>query len=392
MALGAALFLVASGGASPLSGLLASATPTPTSAPTPSPSASPTPGPTPSPTSTPRPTPAPTPTPVPTPAPIPLVAGPLDGLSTPADLAVRPVVAVMIDDHPDARPQSGLSLARVVFQAPAEGGVPRYLALFHATDVESIGPIRSARLYFVAWAAEWRPLYVHVGGAPNALAYLRSVDGSLVYNADGFRYEGSYMFRIRERFAPHNVYSDTKTLLKLARKLGAPAPGTGHWTFGAAWPGLERPAGGTITVPYPWNEIGYRYDAGTNRYLRFSGGQPEIDAATDRQVAPANVVVLSMKAGRLTNDPHPEKGRLELAYTAGGAALVFHDGRLEQAYWTKADEGAPTLLWHVDPATGRPTREPVTLTPGQTFVQVVPIGTKVTWKLGATLPPGGMAV
>lgn len=297
----------------------------------------------------------------------------------------------MIDDHPDARPQSGLGSAGVVFQAPAEGGVPRYLALFHAVDADAIGPIRSARLYFVAWAAEWRPLYVHVGGAPNALAYLRQVDGSLVYNADGFRWEGLYMFRIRERFAPHNVYSDSDTLRKLAARLKVPAPDGPHWSFAPNPPLRERPRSGAITVPYPWNRITYRYDRLRNRYLRYSSNEPDVDAATGRQIAPANVVALYMRAGRLSSDPHPEKGRLELAYTAGGRAVVFHDGRVVEAAWSKADDGSPTLLWRLDPETGRPTDEPLTLTRGQTFVQVVPLGTEVTWK--ATEPPffGGMA-
>jgi len=74
-----------------------------------------------------------------------------------AELATRKPIAVMIDDLAAARPQSGLSMANIVYQAPAEGGIPRYMALFQTQAPAAIGPIRSARLYFVAWAEEWAP-------------------------------------------------------------------------------------------------------------------------------------------------------------------------------------------------------------------------------------------
>ena len=75
-------------------------------------------------------------------------------------------IAVMIDDLSAARPQSGLSSASVVWQAPAEGGIPRYMAIFQETLPKNIGPVRSSRYYYIAWAAEWRAVYAHAGGSP----------------------------------------------------------------------------------------------------------------------------------------------------------------------------------------------------------------------------------
>jgi hypothetical protein len=120
-------------------------------------------GSTPVPTPTPLPTPTPTPTPVPTPAPVP---APLTGRLVPAEIAARHPIAVMIDDLRAARPQSGLSSASVVWQAPAEGGIPRYMAIFQDTMPKSIGPVRTSRYYYIAWAAEWRAIYAHSGGSP----------------------------------------------------------------------------------------------------------------------------------------------------------------------------------------------------------------------------------
>ncbi len=121
----------------------------------PSPTPSPTPTPTPSPT--PVPTPTPSPTPVPTPVPVP---APLTGVLVPPEVAAQHPIAVMIDDLGAARPQSGFNSASVVWHAPAEGGIPRYMLIFQENIPAAVGPVRSARYYYIAWAAEWRAIYV----------------------------------------------------------------------------------------------------------------------------------------------------------------------------------------------------------------------------------------
>ncbi len=117
------------------------------------------------PTASPSPTAVPTPTPVPTPVTVP---APLTGRPVSPAVAKRHPIAVMIDDLGAARPQSGLSSASVVWQAPAEGGIPRYMAIFQDSLPNDIGPVRSSRYYYIAWAAEWRAVYAHAGGSPQA--------------------------------------------------------------------------------------------------------------------------------------------------------------------------------------------------------------------------------
>ena len=108
---------------------------------------------------------------IPTPV---MVAAPLDGLlTTPAKAKLHPV-AVMNDDLSPARPQSGFSSASVVWQAPAEGGIPRYMLVFQENTPTDVGPVRSSRYYYIAWAAELKALYVHAGGSPQALSTLRA--------------------------------------------------------------------------------------------------------------------------------------------------------------------------------------------------------------------------
>jgi hypothetical protein len=314
----------------------------------------------------------PLPSAVVTPSPTPvLVPAPLTGRLVKPALAARHPIAVMVDDQAGARPQSGFNAASVVWQAPAEGGIPRYMLIFGEGDPPAVGPVRSSRYYFITWAAEWRALYVHVGGSPQAMATLAaSGAGQLVYNADEFRWGGTYLWRIKERWSPHNVYTDGKHLRALAARVGATTPPAGAvWTFGPGAPLADRPAGARLEITYPANQIEYRYDRTSNTYRRFVGGKPQIDAGDGRPVAPSNVVVMTVVFGPL-NDGHPDKKRLEAQNIGRGPAWIASNGVTIRGTWRKASIDAPTRFYDGD-------GHQVVLTAGQTFIQVVPPGTPV---------------
>jgi len=315
---------------------------------------------------------------VPTPV---LAVAPLTGRLVAPALAARHPIAVMVDDQADARPQSGFNQASVVWQAPAEGGIPRYMLIFGEGDPPTVGPVRSSRLYFITWAAEWRALYVHGGGSPQALTTLAaSGQGQLVYNADEFHWGGTYLWRIRQRPAPHNVYTDGKHLRALAARVGATAPPAGPvWTFGPGAPLADRPAGARLEITYPGNRIAYRYDRASNTYPRFVGGKPQIDAGDGRPVAPANVVVMTVVFAPL-NDGHPEKKRQEAKNIGRGPAWIASNGVTTRGTWRKASVDAPTRFYDSD---GRE----IVLTAGQTFIQVVPPGTPVRIVAGVAAGP-----
>lgn len=333
-------------------------------------------------TATPGPTATPSPTPTLVPTPV-LVRAPLTGRLVTERVASQHPIALMIDDAPAARPQSGFNAAAVVWQAPAEGGVPRYMMIFQDQMPTDVGPVRSARSYFIAWAAEWRAVYGHVGGSPQAQATLRAQgNGQLVYNADQFRWGGTYYRRIARRPAPHNVYSDGKSLRIMATKVGARnellKP---FWRFGKDAPLAERPSGGIIRVVYPQSSIEYRYDKATNTYLRgVSGQSKQIDAADGRRVAPKNVVVMMVSFGPLNDGSN--KNRLEAKNIGSGKAWIATNGRTITGSWKKSSIRGPTRFYDKDGT-------PVTLTAGQTFIQVMPLGSNVTIRDGT--PPRPIA-
>jgi hypothetical protein len=312
--------------------------------------------------------PTPTPTPVPTPV---LVVAPLTGRLVAPDLAARHPIAVMVDDQWDARPQSGFTEASVVWQAPAEGGIPRYMMIFAEGDPTAVGPVRSARLYFVQWAAEWNAVYVHVGGSPQAMALLREKgQGQLVFDADEFRWGGTYLSRTKDRFAPHNVYTDGKRLRALAGKVGA-APleaAKRAWRFAPDAALALRPAGSRIDVAYRYGAFSYRYDRPSNTWRRYVDGKVQRDRANDMVVAPKNVVVMEVRFGLLGAGQH---GRLEAATIGSGRAWIATNGAVVRGTWKKTSAASPTRFF--DRA-----GKQVTLTQGQTFIQVMPSGTPVT--------------
>jgi hypothetical protein len=233
-------------------------------------------------------------------------------------------------------------------------------------------------------------MYVHHGGSPQAkTTLLQKGGGQWVWNADGFRWEGRFVFRVKDRFAPHNVMTDGDHLRRLASRIGADdGPIEPMWQFAADRSANLRPADGRIVIRYPYETISYRYDPATNTYLRFVGPpggkqRRQVDAADDQPVAPKNVVILRMAFGPL-NDKHPEKDRLEASNVGKGQAWIATNGRTIKGTWRKASKTAPTLLFD---SRGNP----VTLTAGQTFVQVIALNYEYEiddGELPVVVPPG----
>ena len=320
---------------------------------------------------------SPAPTPVPTPV---LIPAPMDGVPVSPALARQHPIAVMIDDLSPARPQSGFTDASVVWQAPAEGGIPRYMMIFQERTPKDVGPVRSSRLYFIEWAAEWKAAYVHAGGSPQALAALRAKgSGQWVYNVDQFRW-GAYFRRIPTRAAPHNLYTTGKQLRQVAKKAGATAkPRKAAWNFAPDAPLESRPAGGRLEADYQDNVIVYKYDRTTNTYQRtVSVEGRQVDAGTKKKVAPKNVIIMRMVFAPLGDDTRHH--RLEANVVGSGVAWIATNGKTIKGTWRKKSETAPTLFFDKN-------GKRVTLTIGQTFVQVMKTTDRVVIKDGKVPAP-----
>jgi hypothetical protein len=255
---------------------------------------------------------------------------------------------VMIDNHPNAYPQTGLDRAAVVFESLAEFGVTRFMAVYApgiTPDAPQIGPVRSTRLYFVQWAMGFHAVYAHAGGSPQGLALAESTDQLVNLDAQ-FDKNVAYFGRSSDRPAPHNLYTSSADVEQAAADLGVASfdePEVG-FLFKADVPESQRPASERLDYFFIYREdnAGWDYDPQTNGYLRLRRGRPARDAATDQQLWTKNVVLIEVEEAPIAGD---EKGRIEQDVIGSGAARVFMDGVERAATWRKDDAAAPLRFY-----------------------------------------------
>lgn len=297
------------------------------------------------------------------------IYSPLTGLPVTQAQAGMPVTGVMIENSLPARPQSGLSQAGIVYEAIAEAGITRFLALYQGEDPTSIGPIRSARPYFVRWALGYSADYAHVGGSPEALSDIKAWG---VKDMDQFS-NGNYYQRITSRWAPHNVYTSMSDLHSLEQARG-------YYTT-SNFEGFKRKQDTPIKVPTaaiinmnissPDYAVRYTYDAKTNSYERFEGGKPHMDASTGQQIAPKVVVALIIPFSEGSLD---SSGAYYSVYNniGSGTAYIFQDGSVTEGQWQKTGIDAPLELLD---SSG----QPIALNRGQTWLTALANSSELTY-------------
>ena len=299
--------------------------------------------------------------------PAPKFYSPLTGVQL-ADEATtkRHVTAIMIENSPDARPQSGLKDAGIVYEAIAEGGITRFIALYQEARPGLIGPVRSVRPYYVEWAGGYDAAVAHIGGSAHALEMIRS--GNYGVDLDQFFNAGAY-WRATDRYAPHNVYTNFDKLDALSASKGkTTSTFTGFVRkddMKAATPNAKSINVAVSTGAYA---VSYAYDAGSNSYLRSEGGAPHSDREGG-QITPKVVVAI-----RVENTTVFEDGtRQSYQVTGSGAGFVFQDGTVQEVTWSKADSKAPLLLRGVD-------GKDVALNRGQTWITAVAPSKDISWQ------------
>lgn len=295
---------------------------------------------------------------------------PIDGTDTDEANTYRRPLAVMIENHVEARPQAGLSDACLVYETVAEGGITRFMAVFLHNDVATIGPVRSAREYFVDLAKQYNALYAHCGGPATVYDVIKNLQ---VADLDEFANEDAY-WRIRERKAPHNLYTSTAKLWAKAQ-----ARGFDTQVFYQR-PNFKdddapelRPSHATIDIDFskPDFRVHYEYDHNKNAYNRFMAGAPHVDSATNRLISAKNVVVQYVPISKIANDP---KGRMQVNLQGTGQAIIFQDGKVVFGSWQRQTLSELTRFYD---STGNEVR----FNRGQTWIELVdPSSMKVNYQ------------
>jgi hypothetical protein len=321
----------------------------------------------------------------------------------------RRPLAVMIENHAEARPQSGLSRADIVYEAVAEGGITRFMGVFYCdVGIEGtlLAPVRSARTYFLPWVLEYDALYNHVGGAglcndptvyseAKALCQIgqwkiKDMDqfGLPFKTTDSTGKKYSVCYRNYDRLdhavdTEHTMVCDSTGIYKVAEN-------ERDWTNvdekGVAWDknfvqwkfkddAKEKDRGASFSASFVgWkgyeNEYGVRWDynRSTNTYTRFNGGVIHKDLETDEALTASNIIILFAKE----TDSVDEHGHLLFKNTGSGDGILFQDGKATKITWKKLDRTSRTLFYDT-------TGKEVQFNRGQIWVEMLGIGTPVKY-------------
>jgi hypothetical protein len=325
----------------------------------------------------------------------------INGIPAEDDLTDRRAIAVKIDNHLVARPQSGIENADAVYEIVVEAGLTRLMAIFHQSDSEFVGPVRSVRPIDVELTTPLdAPLQIS-GGSNWVLRYVRNLDMKLLAN------DGSGTKRSSDRRAPHNLYGDTTKMREKAdNRSWSNDPPPPLFLFGSEPTPLEADAT-VIALPFSdnlqalsqWEWDGERYlhsyngvphtwrtadedpygpaaePVGTPDVPRPEYTMPPVEAGLDddRRVAFDTIVVI--KGRQYTaKPPKPSDGvTMPATDTIGrGDALVFHSGGVLAATWERA---AMEEMIRIFDAAGNE----VVLPPGRLWIAIFPEHRTVTW-------------
>lgn len=301
------------------------------------------------------------------PKPVPKYYSPLTGaLVTDEATTKKAVTAIMIENSPDARPQSGLKDAGIVYEAVAEGGITRFIALYQESRPGLVGPVRSVRPYYVEWASAYDPATVHIGGSKRALDMIRS--GNYGVDLDQFFNPGAF-WRAADRSAPHNVYTNFDKLDALRESKGkASSTFTGFSREDTKTLPPRTASNVTINVSSGSFLVQYAYDEASNTYLRSHNNIPHEDREGGR-ISPRVVVAIKVPVSLAFED-----GNREQITTIGqGQAYVFQNGAVTEGTWQRADAKSPLVLTSGD-------GKEIKLGRGQTWVTAIANNKAVTWQ------------
>lgn len=289
----------------------------------------------------------------------------LDGMSYSSDLANRNPLAVSVENHPSARPQYGLSQASIVYEAITEGGITRYIAIFAPKDAKEIGPIRSARLFFMDWLVEYGAFFAHAGGNEDALANISA------YKIKDLNDSRTYFWRDskgRAVASEHTLFSSTEKLYQYAQSKDFDINKSSFdaLKFKTEGPAATAGKGVEINFSSAQYKVRWSYDQKTNSYLRFLAGKEDRDALTNAQLSSKNVII--QEVARTLQPTGNYGGENWVMTTAGsGKAHIFRDGQVLEATWKKPSRDSRTKFYDANSVE-------ITFNPGTFWYEIIPPG------------------
>lgn len=278
----------------------------------------------------------------------------------------KPVTAIMIENSPDARPQSGLKDAEIVYEAIAEGGITRFMALYQQNKPKLIGPVRSVRPYYLDWVKPYDASIVHVGGSAVALKEVRN---GTYRDLDQFFNAGTY-WRTSDRPAPHNVYTNFKRIdaLNTAKQYSLSTPKS--FTRKDIDPATPSTASSiSVHISGPTFDSSYSYNKTKQYYTRSQAGAVHVDREKGA-ITPKVIIVIEVTE----REEFQDTTREVIQTTGKGNVTIFQAGKAIKGTWSRTSRNAQYTF------TDKNGKE-IALDRGQTWITAIPSGTgTVSWK------------
>lgn len=283
-------------------------------------------------------------------------------------------IAVMIDnDGSDSWPHWGLSDAYLVYEMYVEGGSTRLMALFKDAETEKIGPVRSCRHYFLDYAMEHDAIYVAYGWSPKGQTDSNSLDIDYINGIKGT--DDKYFWRDRKYKGDyHSAYTSIENILKGASDKGYET--TSDDTFMdyhyEITPLEEGTQATSFKIPYAGHySVTYNYDAENHYYTRTLKSSTPHESSEGVPFAPTNVIIMEVKCYGLGDADNPDRRQLDTV--GSGKGYYITEGKMIPITWSKSSRSADTEFKDES-------GNPITLNPGQTFINLVNPGTQIEFK------------
>lgn len=277
----------------------------------------------------------------------------------------RPI-AMMTENTKQTLPQYGISTAGVVYEAPVEGSYTRLMPIYDDLGtLEKVGNVRSSRLYYLYFAAEFDAVYVHFGQAANVVAYL---ERGVVNNLSGLdgSVSSAVFYRTSDRKAPHNAYTSAEGIKqgieKKQYRKEHDADYTGHYQFAEDDKPVTLKNGTDVAVVKPYyfyNHPYFIYNDKDRLYYRYQFGEKQVDGNNDEQLSYRNIIFQNVEYSIYEGTEY-----LNIPLTGGGAGKYFTNGKMIDITWKKDQEWGITHYYDAD-------GKEITLNQGKTWVCII---------------------
>lgn len=272
-------------------------------------------------------------------------------------------IAVTIDNVGSAIPQTGFNDAMLIYEAIVEGGYTRFLAVFKNPTVESIGPSRSARPYFIDYAMENDSIFVHYGGSDKALAEVKSLG---INNVNGIESPGKVFWRTNKKSAPHNAIVNVAEVWKYAEKKGYRTKTTQRNVLNYKARGVELENGEEalkVTIPYAHSNVNFRYNEEKKLYERYVGNTVQKDWLSGDVLTAKNIIITF--ANNYTTDEENGYGRQAIQNIGTLDGYYITEGKAVKIKCKKTSRSARTEYQDLE-------GKEIEVNDGNTYIQIVP--------------------